>query len=113
MQTYLTIGCSEFIVHYTYKVTASGAPQTWEHPAEPFEFETTFVSLHKDEGGGKETPVACPPWLQAEIEFWMYEDAKAYDRIYMDIEKEEGEKWADQQDRRDEAREDRLMWETE
>ena len=40
----------------------------------------------------------------------MYEDAKAYDRIYMDIEKEEGDKWAEAMDRRDEARKEWNMW---
>jgi hypothetical protein len=116
MQTYLTIGCSEYIVHYSYCVTSPGAPErgpsyaSGGQPAEPMEFETVFTGLSKDDGSGKETPVECPDWLKAEIEFWMYEDAKTYDRIYMDIEKEEGDKWAEAMDRRDEAREDRLMW---
>ena len=108
VKTYLTIGCSEFIVHYDYRVTASGSPQTWEHPAEPFEFETTFTGLSKDEGDGKETPVDCPDWLKTEIEFWMYEDAVAYDRICMEIEQEECDRIADMMDRRDEYRLERL-----
>lgn len=116
LNAYLTIAGAEYIVGYTYKVTSPGTPEqgpsyaSGGQPAEPFEFETTFVNLRKDEGGGKETLVDCPPWLKAEIETWMYEDESAYDRIYSDIEQEEVEKYAEYMDRRDEAREERRMW---
>ena len=86
MDAYLTIAGAEYIVGYDYKITAAGSPQTWEQPAEPFEFEVTFVDLRKDDGGGKETPVECPAWLKAEIETWLYEDpdGRIYDAIAED-----------------------------
>jgi hypothetical protein len=113
MDAYLTIAGAEYIVGYDYKITSPGAPEqgpsyaSGGQPAEPFEFEVTFVDLRKDEGGGKETPVDCPEWLKVEIETWLYEDATG--GIYAAIEKEEGEIWDDQQDRRDDRESDRMM----
>lgn len=114
MDAYLTIAGAEYIVGYDYNVTSPGAPArgpsyaSGGQPAEPFEFETTFVSLSKDEGGGKTTPVDCPEWLKHELETWLYEDSDG--RIYAAIEREEGERYAEAMDRRDEAREERRMW---
>ena len=74
MIAFATLFGADYIVEYDYKVTARGAPQTWEHPAEPFEFDVTFLELRKDEGTKKETPVECPKWLRDEIEQWLYDD---------------------------------------
>ena len=112
MHAFLTIAGAEYIVGYDYKITSPGAPEqgpsyaSGGQPAEPFEFEPTFVSLSKDEGGGKETPVDCPAWLKAEIETWLYEDPDG--RIYEAIEQAECDRIADEMDRRDEARLERL-----
>ena len=84
---------------------------TWFHQGSPIgrkELVRLFSTLlRKDEGGGKETPVDCPEWLKVEIETWLYEDATG--GIYAAIEKEEGEIWDDQQDRRDDRESDRMM----
>jgi hypothetical protein len=117
MDAYLTIAGAEYIVGYSYKITSPGAPEqgpsysSGGQPAEPFEFEVEFVDLRKDEGGGKETFCACPEWLQAEIEAWLYEDSDG--RIYEAIESEEGEQYAEHMDRRDEQRANRRMGDDE
>ena len=117
MDASLTIAGADYIAGYSYKITSPGAPEqgpsyaSGGQPAEPFEFEVTFVDLRKDEGGGKETPVECPAWLQTEIETWLYEDNEG--RIYEAIEKEEGEIYDEQMDRRDEQRAHRMMGDDE
>ena len=108
MDAYLTIAGAEYIVGYDYKITAEAVPEqgpsyaSGGEPASPMEYEVSFVDLRKDEGGGKETEVACPDWLKHELETWLYEDSEG--RIYEAIEREEGEKFAEYMDRRDEMR---------
>jgi hypothetical protein len=92
MDAYLTIAGSEYIVGYSYRITAEAIPEqgpsyaSGGEPASSMEYEVTFDDLRKDEGGGKETPVECPAWLKAEIETWLYEDpeGKIYDAICED-----------------------------
>ncbi len=99
MNAYLTIAGADYIVGYDYKITSPGAPEqgpsydSGGQPAEPFEFEVEFVSLSKDEGGGKETSVECPSWLKAEIETWLYEDADG--KIYAAIEEDAADSYGD------------------
>ncbi len=92
MDAFLTIAGADYIVGFDYKVTSPGAPEqgpTYScggQPAEPMEYEVTFVDLRKDDGGGKETPVECPAWLQTQIEIWLDEDpdGKIYEAIEED-----------------------------
>lgn len=96
MDAYLTIAGSEFIVGYIYRITSPGAPQTWEYPAEPMEYEVSFVDLRKDDGDGKETSVDCPDWLKAEIETWLYEEPTG--KIYEAIEENAADSYGDELD---------------
>jgi hypothetical protein len=93
MDAYLTIAGAEYIVGWDYKITSPGAPEQGPsyscggQPAEPFEFEVSFVDLRKDVGGGMEARVnEVPDWLRAEIETWLYEDpdGRIYDAIAED-----------------------------
>ena len=102
MDAFATIFGSEFIVGYSYRITSPGTPEqgpsysSGGQPAEPFEFELEFVDLRKDEGGGKETTVDCPAWLNAEIETWLYEDADG--KIYEAIEEDAADSYGDERD---------------
>jgi hypothetical protein len=113
MDAYLSIAGAEYIAGYQYKITSPGAPEqgpsysSGGQPAEPFEFEVTFVDLRKDEGGGKTTLVDCPAWLKAEIETWLYEDNTG--GIYAAIEEDDADRTYDAMDRRDELDADRRM----
>ena len=108
MRTYLTIAGAEYVVDYSYDITSPGAPEqgpsyaSGGQPAEPFEWEPTFIALAKDLGGGEISTVECPKWLQTEIETWLYEDSDG--NIYAAIEMAEADKVAEYFDRRDEAR---------
>ena len=92
MRVFLTIAGGDYIVEYDYKITSPGAPEqgpsysSGGQPAEPMEYEVTFVSLSKDEGVGKETFCAGPEWLQTEIETCLYEDADG--KVYAAIEED-------------------------
>ena len=102
MKAYLTIAGAEYIVDYNYKITSPGAPEqgpsyaSGGQPADPMEFEITFVSLSKDEGGGGETFCACPEWLQSEIETWLDEDKDG--KIYAAIEEDAADSYGDELD---------------
>ncbi len=99
MDAFLTIAGADYIVGFDYKVTSPGAPEqgpTYScggQPAEPMEYEVTFVDLRKDDGGGKETPVECPAWLQTQIEIWLDEDPDG--KIYEAIEEDAADSYGD------------------
>ena len=92
MNAFLTIAGTDYIVGYSYRITAEACPEqgpsyaSGGEPASPMEYEVEFVDLRKDEGGGKETTVDCPAWLKTEIETWLYEDpdGKIYEAIEED-----------------------------
>ena len=95
MKAYLTIAGADYIVGYSYRITSPGAPEqgpslaSGGQPAEPFEFEVTFVDLRKDEGDKKNEALDVPAWLRAEIETWLYEDSDG--KIYAAIAEDSGD----------------------
>ena len=102
----IQIAGADYVVEYSYKITAEATPArgpsyaSGGEPADPMEYEVTVKTLAPDDGSGFYPTLEMPEWLKTAIWTYLMES----DEVYCAIEEDAAERDADARER---AAEDR------